>query len=173
MFCVASRAELLCYGMTDMNVARKCLVGVVLMCAVGVMSADAAGKGIPKLDNPMSEAYLAANLSKARPRLVYTPALVAKLKAKVASDRLAGNMYAALKLNARKVYDKPLLTRRMTGRRLLSVSREMLYRVNMLGCVYLVDRDKDALARLDRELVAVCSFPDWNPSHFLDVAEMS
>jgi hypothetical protein len=49
----------------------------------------------------------------------------------------------------------------------------MLYRVNMLGCVYLVDRDKDALARLDRELVAVCSFPDWNPSHFLDVAEMS
>jgi hypothetical protein len=30
-----------------------------------------------------------------------------------------------------------------------------------------------ALRRLNEELLAVCDFSDWNPSHYLDVAEMS
>lgn len=61
----------------------------------------------------------------------------------------------------------------MEGRRLLAVSREMLYRMNCLAMVYRVEKDKNILARINEEIQSVCSFSDWNPSHFLDVAEMS
>jgi len=89
------------------------------------------------------------------------------------SDPVLENMAAAIRLNAETILEEPLLTREMIGRRLLATSREMLRRVNMLGLVYLLDKDPETLSRIDQELVAVCQFPDWNPSHFLDVAEMS
>lgn len=38
---------------------------------------------------------------------------------------------------------------------------------------YRVDRDPLILERINEELIAVCNFSDWNPSHFLDVAEMA
>src|SRR5690606_5101857 len=83
------------------------------------------------------------------------------------------NMYEAIRLNAAEIRKEPLLERIQIGRRLLSVSRKMLYRMNMLGMVYRIERDPAVLQRINDELVAVCNFSDWNPSHFLDVAEMS
>lgn len=49
----------------------------------------------------------------------------------------------------------------------------MLYRANMLGIVYLIDKDPIVLKRINDELLAVCQFSDWNPQHYLDVSEMS
>jgi hypothetical protein len=82
-------------------------------------------------------------------------------------------MYEAVKLNANSVFEKPLLERAMVGRRLLGTSREMLWRINMLAMVYRMEKDPKILARINDEVVAVCNFSDWNPSHYLDVAEMS
>ena len=83
------------------------------------------------------------------------------------------NVYAAIKLNADHILKQPLLTRKQIGRRLLATSREMLYRMNCLAMVYLIEKDPAILQRINDELMAVCSFSDWNPSHFLDVAEMA
>jgi hypothetical protein len=49
----------------------------------------------------------------------------------------------------------------------------MLFRMNMLGMVYRIEKDPQILQRINDEVVAVCNFSDWNPSHYLDVAEMS
>ena len=145
-----------------------------LMFAIAVSSVAAEpAKDVPRLDNPISADYLQRNLSRLHPRLVFTPAIVAELKIKLKSDPVLQNRVAAIRLNADKVCKQPLLKRKMVGRRLLGTSREMLYRVNMLGVVYLLEKDPDILARINDELIAVCGFSDWNPSHFLDVAEMS
>ncbi|MGH8020774.1 MAG: hypothetical protein ACREIA_21305 [Opitutaceae bacterium] len=72
-----------------------------------------------------------------------------------------------------KIRSEPLLKREMIGRRLLGTSREMLYRINMPGMAYRIEKDPEVLKRIDAEVLAVCRFPDWNPSHYLDVAEMS
>ena len=128
---------------------------------------------IPRLENPMSVHYLKKKLKKAHPRLVLNSSIEKKVKQKIQSDPVSKNYYAAIKLNAEKIKEKPYLERIVTGRRLLSVSREMLYRVNMLGMVYRMEKDPETLHRLNNELVAVCNFTDWNPSHYLDVAEMS
>lgn len=127
----------------------------------------------PQLDNPMSVAYLKKNLRKSGPRLVLTSAIERNLKRKIKTDPIASNYYQALQLNAKEIQDKPFLEREMIGRRLLSTSREMLYRMGVLGMVYRIDKDRQVLQRIDEELKAVCNFSDWNPSHYLDVAEMA
>lgn len=126
-----------------------------------------------RLENPFNVDYLRKTLRKEQPRLILTPQLSEELKRKIKSDPVVGNVYQAIKLNAQRIQSEPLLERVMTGRRLLSVSREMLYRMNILGMVYQVDGAPDILDRINDEVMAVCNFSDWNPSHYLDVAEMA
>lgn len=128
---------------------------------------------LPVLENPMSVSYLQKQLRKDLPRLIYTKKSVKLIQEKIKTDAALKNMYAAIKLNADAIYKLPLLERIIEGRRMLDVSRELLYRINMLGFVYLMEEDKKSLNRINDELVAVCNFINWNPSHFLDVAEMS
>lgn len=126
-----------------------------------------------KLENPVNVAWLQQHLRKSTPRLVLTAQLEDRLRHKLTTDSVVKNMYRAVKLNARQILTQPLLERTMTGRRLLFISREMLYRMNILGMVYRLERDPAVLTRIEEELTAVCHFPDWNPSHYLDVAEMA
>lgn len=148
----------------------------LICCLSLVMAVAQSGAGeekIPGLQNPMSVAYLKKNLEKKSPRLILNKGIEKNLKKQVKTDPVLQNMYQALLLNAEAVKQKPLLERIKTGRRLLSVSREMLYRMNVLGMVYRIDKDPDILERINEEVVAVCNFVDWNPSHYLDVAEMA
>ncbi len=146
---------------------------VSLFCWAIVLPSFAQKNEIPKLDNPITTQYLKTNLRKSQPRLVLNSKIESNLKKKLKSDPVVQNMYKAVKLNAESIYNEPLLERVVVGRRLLATSREMLWRVNMLGMVYRMENDKRALERLNNEVMAVCNFSDWNPSHFLDVAEMS
>ncbi len=61
---------------------------------------------------------------------------------------------------------------RMTGRRLLDQSRRSLKRLFSLSYAYRFSGGREYLLAAVSELESVCSFPDWNPSHYLDVAEM-
>lgn len=125
------------------------------------------------LENPVSVAYLEKHLNKSHPKLILTPAIEKQLRKDVKSDPVIKSMYQAIGLNAQKIVKEPLLEHKKIGKRLLAVSREMLYRMNVLGIVYVIDKDKRILNRINNELIAVCNFKDWNPTHFLDVAEMS
>ena len=58
------------------------------------------------------------------------------------------------------------------GRRLLAVSRLALKRIFYLSYAYRMTGDEGYARRAEEEMLAVCYFPDWNPSHFLDVGEM-
>lgn len=126
-----------------------------------------------KLQNPITVEYLKKNLRKSQPRLVLNSELEKLVKSKLITDPVIQNMFMAIHANAVEIQKEPLLERKLEGRRLLGVSREMLYRINMLGMVYRIEKDAKVLARINDEVVAVCNFTDWNPSHYLDVAEMS
>jgi hypothetical protein len=150
------------------------LILIVFILLFGTVShAENADDNIPKLNNPMSVQYLKRNLRKSQPRLVLNPATERVLRNKLKTDPVIQNMYKAVQLNAARIQNEPLLERIQTGRRLLAVSREMLYRMNMLGMVYRIEGDPKILQRINDEVVAVSNFSDWNPSHYLDVAEMA
>ena len=146
----------------------------VMVAAAGYTDYDAdQGTEVKKLENPVTVQYIKTRLSKTTPRIVLTPAIEKNLKAKIKTDPVVQNIYKAIQLNASEIQKLPFLERIKIGRRLLSVSREMLYRMNMLGMVYRIEKDPVILKRINDEVVAVCNFEDWNPSHYLDVAEMS
>ncbi len=64
------------------------------------------------------------------------------LRLKLKTDLLIQNVYKAIELNGAEIQTKPFLERTLIGERLLDVSREMLYRVNMLGIIYLVGKKR-------------------------------
>lgn len=70
-------------------------------------------------------------------------------------------------------FKKPLLQRKLTGRRLLSVSRDCIHRLFFLAYTYRMTGSERFARRAEEEMLSVAAFSDWNPSHFLDVAEMT
>ena len=60
-----------------------------------------------------------------------------------------------------------------SGKRLLQVSRKALTHIYFCAYAYRFTDDFRYLEQADNDLRAVCSFSSWNPSHFLDVAEMA
>jgi hypothetical protein len=151
--------------------------------AVLILAASACGPAIAagaetasgyKLKNPMTQDYLKEHLRKEKPRLLLTRENEAILREKLQTDPLVQARYKSIKEEAFQKMREPLLERKITdGKRLLSVSGEMMDRMNCMCLAYRVERDSALLARIDKELRAVCAFSDWNPSHYLDVAIMS
>ncbi len=108
------------------------------------------------------------------PRLLVTGDTLQPLRDRIATDPASAAMYEQTRARATAllgqppvVYDKP------DGIRLLEVSREAVRRIYDLGLVWLVESDPQFAARGWVELEAVSNFPDWNPLHFLDTAEMT
>ena len=56
---------------------------------------------------------------------------------------------------------------------MLGASRTALGRITFLAAKYRMDGDKRFADRAREEMLAIAKFGDWNPSHFLDVAEMT
>jgi hypothetical protein len=130
-------------------------------------------KNSDRLENPITVEYLQNNLSKKSPKLFLTPQIEKQLKKKLKTDPLVQKYYSYLKKEAGLILEKPLLKRELEGFRLLFVSREMVERMGILCMVYRIEKNPEILKRINAELKAVCNFEDWNPQHFLDIAEMS
>lgn len=71
------------------------------------------------------------------------------------------------------VLAEPPVTRDFIGRRLLGTSREALKRIFWLSYTYRVHGGEAYARKAVDEMLAVSAFKDWNPAHFLDVAEMT
>ena len=56
---------------------------------------------------------------------------------------------------------------------ILMISREQVYRMITLALAYRQTGDKRYAQKAEEETVNVCNFPNWNPRHYLDVAEMT
>ncbi|MQY77687.1 MAG: hypothetical protein GH151_00585 [Bacteroidetes bacterium] len=139
---------------------------------VNTAFADEKDKDIPKLQNPFSESYIRENLKQSKPRMIYNEQIIEELKAKIKTDPVIKNMYEAIRIDAFEILDLPVIKRVKTTNAMLDVSRELLRRVNMLGLVYLIERDDVILERINQEVLATCNFSDWNPPVYLDVAEI-
>ena len=74
---------------------------------------------------------------------------------------------------ANQIISLPPLERIQIGRRLLDKSREALRRIFQLAYAYRMTHEKKYFDRCESELLKIAAFSDWNPSHFLDVAEMT
>jgi hypothetical protein len=113
-------------------------------------------------------------LSAAHPRLLVYSEDFTDLQQRVLGNRALLAWSEQLRTNANRFlllpterYDLP------DGKRLLASSNRVLERIQVLATAYRLFGDKRYADRAWRELDAAAHFPDWNPKHFLDTAEMT
>ncbi len=108
------------------------------------------------------------------PRLLFPAEREAEVKARIAADPLAAEIQKAVVKRAEQVLKERTCEYLIPdGKRLLSESRKALHHVLYCGWVWRTTGDVRFRDRVIRELDAACALKDWNPSHFLDTAEMS
>lgn len=107
------------------------------------------------------------------PRLFLRAGEERALKANIARDEVWSRMHEAILGECAVIDTLPPCERVIKGPRMHAVSCEVLRRVLMLSYAYRLEGRTDCAARAEKEMLYAAAFIDWNPSHFLDVAEMS
>ena len=126
-----------------------------------------------ELQLPPREAVL-KNLRSEHPRLMANAEDFEALVRLCEADEQAGQWRDRLRRSAEQLIETPPLQYRIPdGKRLLSVSRAAKDRVLLLSLMYRLTDDARFANRAWLELDTVTHFKDWNPSHFLDTAEMT
>ena len=146
--------------------------GIVWVCITLLASALAGGAqtnvSIPAAGN------IFKSLRKEHPRLLANADQFSALKKRAADDPQLRGWHAQLRAEAMKILSEPPSKYEIPdGLRLLSTSRRVVQRMQTLGLVYRIDGNKRCVERAWQELEAAANFPDWNPRHFLDTAEMT
>lgn len=112
-------------------------------------------------------------LDKSHPRLMLKDKDLEHLKELYEKDKVLQKCVSDVLSEADKCAGKSMLTYRKIGPRLLSVSRECLHRIYALALAYRWTGEEKYAGKAVDNMLTVCAFEDWNPSHFLDTAEMS
>lgn len=113
------------------------------------------------------------NAPQSHPRLFLPAGAEAELQTKLDGDPLLTQAKGHVIQVADSMLELPPLERIQEGRRLLAVSREALRRLTYLSMAYRLTGESRYAKCAEKNMLAIADFSDWNPSHFLDVAEMT
>jgi heparinase II/III-like protein len=153
-----------------MNTKSKIFI-TFLVSSITVVS-GLSNRVAAKQSAPTPETVL-KTLKKEHPRLVLTEARLAELKRQLPQDKLLQKIRDDVIKRADGYLKRNPVVYKVVGPRLLSVSRDCLSRVYACGLAYRLTGEKKYADKVLAEMLSVCDFKDWNPSHFLDTAEMS
>ena len=137
------------------------LILLVIFYGASVAAAD------PTPDNPL------ATLRAGHPRLMILDDQIKALQAVIPTDAMAVDTLRRLRAKADKLVDQPPVTHVLVGPRMLAQSRQALDVISTTAGLYRLTGDVRYAERAKKEMLAAADFADWNPSHFLDVAEMT
>jgi hypothetical protein len=148
--------------------ARSALLLALALGALGVARAGAAeAVSIEEVRARLE------NAPRAHPRLIASDAELGALRGALLAGGLRQRLAEETLRQAEAALKEPPVERKLEGRRLLGQSRACLGRVLALSSAYHLTGRREFAERCEREMLAAAGFEDWNPSHFLDVAEMS
>ena len=114
-----------------------------------------------------------ASLHTGHPRLLLSDEALAAAVAAAKTDPLRAQLHARIIALAEAELSSTPIKHALIGPRLLDKSRTAVSRVLTGALAYRLTGDARFAARTTREMLTAAAFPDWNPSHYLDVAEMS
>ena len=109
----------------------------------------------------------------AHPRILLLKGEEKAIQSTIAADNTWLKVHQAILNESDALISKPPIERIQIGRRLLDKSREAIRRIFFLSYAYRTTGQPVYQQRAEKEMVAIAAFSDWNPSHFLDVAEMT
>jgi hypothetical protein len=107
------------------------------------------------------------------PRILLLKGQEEGIKQTIATNAVWKKVHQNILAECDKIITKPALERIQVGKRLLDKSRECIRRVFYLSYAWRMTHEEKYLKKAETELLTISAFSDWNPSHFLDVAEMT
>jgi hypothetical protein len=107
------------------------------------------------------------------PRLLFTQEREDSLKQIISKDSTWQSIHRLILTECDRMIILPNVEYTLRGIRLLEQSREIRKRIFYLAYAWRMTGDKKYLERAEEELLSASAFPDWNPAHFLDVAELT
>lgn len=107
------------------------------------------------------------------PRILLLSGEEKDIKSSIENNQVWGKMHNAIIEASDNIISLPPLERIQIGRRLLDKSREAIRRIFHLSYAWRMTGEEKYFQRAEKELLTISNFSDWNPSHFLDVAEMT
>ena len=108
------------------------------------------------------------------PRLLFTGAEEAAVQQLIQNNQLAGELAEFLKAKADTLVitpQKPYLKDKYGN--ILWTSRSYVNRLGTLALAYRLYGERKYLDAANEALLWVCNYPDWDPPHYLDTAEMA
>ncbi len=106
------------------------------------------------------------------PRILLTEGEKEDLIRGISGDKFYTDIHNMILSECDKILDYPLNQRAKVGWRLIDISRSNLERIFFLSYAYRMTNKIEYAQRAEQEMLNAAKFKDWNPSHFLDVAEM-
>lgn len=138
---------------------KKLLTLLILICSLAGFSASAQS--------------LNYDAVAAHPRLLLTKGDVSKMRELPAKSANAMSIHQMIISTADSYLNATPIKREVTDGSMLSISREALKRIFYLSYAHVMTDEISYVAAAEREMLAASAFEDWNPAHFLDVAEMT
>jgi len=143
-----------------MNLIKNTLISLLLVCFSGISFAQ-------------QSISVKTITDKQHPRILLLNGEERLIEQSIASSPIWAKMHKTILKECDNIIDLPPIERIQIGRRLLDKSREALRRIFQLSYAYRMTGQEKYFARCEKEMLAISNFSDWNPSHFLDVAEMT
>jgi hypothetical protein len=139
---------------------KKFLVLMLLICITGISHAQ-------------QSVSLQSITNKQHPRILLLKGEEVQIAKSIEGNQIWKKMHETIVKECDSLLILPPIERIQIGRRLLDKSREALRRVFYLSYAWRLTNQDKYFQRCEKELLAISGFSDWNPSHFLDVAEMT
>lgn len=123
---------------------------------------------------PSRQGALLNGLRREHPRLMLTAESLEAARKAVAEDATAAELLVKLRVRGENLLRQEPVKHQLIGPRLLTQSRHCVERVYVFAALcHLGPPSERWLDGARANLRAAAAFPDWNPSHFLDAAEMT
>ena len=108
------------------------------------------------------------------PRLLFNKTEEKEVKKLIKKDPLAGELASFLKEKADSMVVLPQLTYDLNKYgNILYTSRAYVTRLGTLSLAYRLYGEQKYLDAVNKTLLWICDYKDWEPTHFLDTAEMT
>ena len=143
-----------------MNYFKNALIILLLTCFSGISFAQ-------------QSISVETITDKQHPRILLLKGEERKIEQSLASSATWKKMHEAILKESDNIIDLPPVERIQIGRRLLDKSREALRRIFHLSYAWRMTGEQKYFDRCEKEMLAISKFTEWNPSHFLDVGEMT
>ncbi len=110
---------------------------------------------------------------KEHPRILLLKGEESQIEQSIAANTNWKKIHETILRECDNMMELPPVERIQIGRRLLDKSREALRRIFQLSYAWRITGEQKYFDRCEKEMLAISNFSDWNPSHFLDVGEMT